>query len=318
MRINLRTLDLNLLRVMLALAESRSVSKASTILGMSQPATSNALSRLRKATGDPLFTRTREGMVPTAYADAMLPELRAHFEGLLRALGGSEGFDPANSERVFRLSLSGLGELVFLPLLLQEIWKEAPGIRVANRPTAAPLLSQALELGRIDCAIGIIGGTARGLISDDLFSDTYVMVGGRGLVCDPTSLQDLGDIKLIISTPEASYASEVEELLRLNGLSDRIHLRLAHFGAITQLLETLPVATILPERLALDYARAGKARVLPVRIEQPHPMVRLVWHERSDRDADLTWLRGHIVRLFARGPQLFGDGRNPHHPSVSE
>lgn len=299
-RINLRTLDLNLLRVFLALADTGSVSKAAVVLGMSQPATSSALSRLRGATGDRLFLRSRDGMLPTPFAEAILPDIRHHLNGLFDSLGTQGYFDPATSDKTFRLSLSGLGELVFVPRLLQEFWANCPDLKIVNSPTAVQDLAQALERNQLDCAIGIIDTSGSGLRTQDLFSDTYVVVAGQGLTDDPEDLDGLRSQRFVISSPEVSYAADIERLLVTNRLADCIHLRLGHFGAIPSLLDFLPLLSVLPEQLAKHYAATGKVRVLPIELLQTRQIVRLIWHERTNEDSAQAWFRATVIRMFGQ------------------
>ena len=140
-RINSRTLDLNLLRMLVAMDATGSVSKSAELIGLSQPAASNALKRLRFATGDPLFVRSKHGMVATEFALSIIPGVREHLDGLFDALGGQNSFDPATSTRVFRLSLSGLGELAFLPKLAGPVFSEAPMVKMHNTSVPADRLA---------------------------------------------------------------------------------------------------------------------------------------------------------------------------------
>src|SRR5476649_2201198 len=112
-------LDLNLLRVFAAILAEGSVTAAGERLSLSQPAMSNALARLRKVFGDPLFVRTPRGMRPTPYAERLAQPVNQALE-LVRATLIKEGeFEPASSERVFRFSMTDIGEMVFLPRLLE-------------------------------------------------------------------------------------------------------------------------------------------------------------------------------------------------------
>ena len=108
---NIRQIDLNLLSLLVRIAETGSVSVAGAQLGLSQPASSNALARLRQALGDPLFQRTREGMVPTGFAEAILPGIKEHMAGIEATLTSVAGFDPGTSRRRFRLSLLREGRI---------------------------------------------------------------------------------------------------------------------------------------------------------------------------------------------------------------
>lgn len=298
MEINLRALDLNLLRVSIAVWETRSISRAAAIVGMSQPATSNALARLRVATGDQLFVRSKSGMIPTAYAEMILPNIKHHLEGLFDIFSGQAAFDPQTTEKVFRLSLSGLGELVFLPRLLACALNTAPNIRLDNVQTSAANLGYALRSGTVDCAIGLLEHNEAGVMSQELFRETYVAVAGEGLADDPSTLEELRHQKLAISAPTSSYAAAMSQLITKHKLDESVTVKLANFGAIAQLLKTLPLVSILPKQFADQLAATGNIRILPIRLQHAKPVARLVWHERTNDDPACAWLRSLIIELF--------------------
>jgi DNA-binding transcriptional LysR family regulator len=132
---NPKDLDLNLLRVFDAILRLRSVTAAGEELGLTQAGVSNALARLRNLLGDPLFVRTPGGMDPTRYSASIAEGVRQAL-GLIEAtLAGRAAFDPATTDRVFRLHMSDIGEMVFLPPLLERLHRTAPGARVETRST---------------------------------------------------------------------------------------------------------------------------------------------------------------------------------------
>ena len=165
MPVSIRQIDLNLLRLLLKIHEVRSVSKAGAEFGLSQPASSNALARLREMLGDPLFVRSRAGMTPTTYTETIVPQVARHLEGLFEVLQSSPVFDPGSSQEVFHLSLSDLGESVFLPRLVQHVFRLAPGVRLFNRAASSAELPDALERRQADVAIGVLPASERGLLA---------------------------------------------------------------------------------------------------------------------------------------------------------
>ena len=304
-RINTRTLDLNLLRMLVAMDGTGSVSRSAELIGLSQPAASNALKRLRVATGDPLFVRSKQGMVATDFARSIIPGVREHLDGLFDALGGQTAFHPSKSTRVFRLSLSGLGELAFLPKLAGPVFSEAPKVKIHNTSVPADRLADALEAGDIDCAIGIIDVTAQGIRTKSLFGEHYVAVAGTALKHEPRSVDALRGHQLAVSAPAVSYATDIANLLDHHGLQTSVALQLANFGALPHLLATLPFASIVPGQYARQLEDAGQGRILPIELTQPGSTVRMVWHVRSDADDACMWLRRHIVEQLGE-PELRG------------
>ncbi len=300
MQINPRHFDLNLLRVMIAVWETRSISAAAIRIGMSQPATSNALARLRAATGDPIFIRTKDGMIPSSAAEQVLPDLKQHLDGLFDALSDQSGFDPARSTRTFRLSLSGLGELFFLPPLLSEMMHSSPGLRVFNTPVAVEALGHALRTGSVDLAIGLIDVTEAGIRSRNLFQDRYVVVAGAGLTDTPDTIEALRDHQIALCTPGADYTRDTAQLLGKYELQDNVVVRLANFGALPGMLDSMPLISFLPEEFSKHLARQGALRLLPIQINDLRAPVRMVWHEKTSEDPGNLWLRDMIETKFTR------------------
>lgn len=294
-------LDLNLLKMFVALAQTGSVSQAGKQLGLSQPAASNALARLRDAIGDPLFIRTGKGMVPTPFAETVLPDIRRHLDGIYGTLGHQSRFDPAHSKRAFRLSLSGLGEVVFLPRLAERVFAEAPHVRLHNAPVPVSDLPEALELGRVELAIGMIDATDRRMRVLPLFQDTYVAIAGAGFTGHPTKLEDLRDERLIVTAPAATYATDLGDVLARNGLADNVALQLGNFGALPHLLKDQPLVAIVPCQYADLLQQAGQARLLPFEIAPQNASIKLLWHQRAESDPAVAWLKQTAVSLFREG-----------------
>src|SRR5450631_1225701 len=176
---NFRQLDLNLLRVLCAVHRTGSVTEAARQLALSQPATSNALARLRSCFGDALFVRSPSGLHPTRLAQRVVPVVAAHLRDLETLLASGETFDPATGQVHWRLSLSDLGEMMFLPPLAQALLRESPSTQVSNVSVAAALVSAALEARDIDLAIGILLPEHSGIASESLFHENFVAITAR-------------------------------------------------------------------------------------------------------------------------------------------
>lgn len=284
-------LDLNLLKMFVALSQTGSVSQAGAQLGLSQPAASNALARLRQAIGDPLFIRTGNGMVPTPFAETVLPDITRHLDGIFGTLGHQTRFDPAHSKRTFRLSLSGLGEVVFLPRLFERVFAEAPDVRLHNAPVPATELPEALERGRVELAIGMIDTTDRRIRALPLFQDSYIAIAGPGYEGQPQTLEDLRSERLVITAPAATYATDLGDVLSRTGLSENVTLQLGNFGALPLLLDAQPLVAIVPSQYGDLLQATGQARLLPVEIATQNASIKLVWHQRAESDPAFAWLQ---------------------------
>ncbi|RYY60347.1 MAG: LysR family transcriptional regulator, partial [Comamonadaceae bacterium] len=153
---HLNAIDLNLLRLFDAVYRTRSVSRAAEMLGLTQPAASQGLTRLRTLIQDPLFMRSGGGVQPTPKAQRLADPVRQALATLEQALGETAGFDPAQSTRSFHIHMSDIGESRFLPELMVALRERAPGVRIETRPVPREQISAALDAGRIDFAFGFL------------------------------------------------------------------------------------------------------------------------------------------------------------------
>lgn len=299
---NLNSIDLNLLRVFDAILRRRSVTVAGEEVGLTQPAMSNALARLRKLFGDPLFVRTRRGMDPTPYATSIAEPVR-HALGLIAAtLASPAAFDPASTERVFRLHMSDIGEMVFLPRLLERIHHGAPGVRIETHSTPQEEIEEALGAGELDLAVGFLPGLHGRLKNARLFRDAYVCM----LRADHPRIGDRLSRKRFLDASHALVSSigaghrVVEETLLAHGLNRRIALRVPHFMVVPMILERTDLVVTVPSRVARVFEQMGRFKTLAPPVEIPPSDVRIHWHERFDADPGNRWLRGMLLALHAK------------------
>src|SRR6185503_16126146 len=172
---HISNVDLNLLQTFLAVHVTGNVSRAAERLGVSQPTVSHALQRLRALYGDPLFIRTQGGMAPTAKAQRLATAVDHALTTIDVAIRETETYEPARSDRVFRLHLTDIGETIFLPPLLQSMARDAPRVRLEAFQLDDRDILPALESGRIDVALGYIPALT-GAKRRFLLSERYVVV----------------------------------------------------------------------------------------------------------------------------------------------
>lgn len=298
---NVGEFDLNLLRAFDAVLRDGSVTAAGERLGLSQPAMSNALSRLRRLLDDPLFVRTPSGMRPTPFAQRLAAPVRQALDLIQTTLSQQAAFDPRTSQRSFRLQLSDVGEIVFLPALLERLEREAPGVRVDTEQLPQDEVSEALAAGEIDLAVGFLPGLAAGVVSKRLFRDRYVCVvradhprvGSR-----ITLAQFLAASHMLVSARGSAHEI-VEQTLRNKGLTRRIALRVPHFTVVPMILARSDHMVIVPEGLMRAIARFGRFKSLKPPVDIPALDVKVHWHERFGRDPGIAWLRGVLLELYA-------------------
>jgi DNA-binding transcriptional LysR family regulator len=314
---NFRQLDLNLLRVLCAIHRSGSVTEAGRQLAMSQPAASNALARLRRNFDDALFVRSPSGLHPTRLAQRIAPLVAAHLRDLEAVLASGEAFDPADGHVHWRLSLSDLGEMMFLPPLAAVLRSKAPHCRVSNEPVDAKQVSAALEAREIDLAIGILLPEHRGIASESLFHEHFVAITGpdwrpavgragkatnsRGRLTGASlTTQQLALALLAVAAPTATFHGSVEAMLQRLKLSDRVVVHVRHYGALPELVTRTDLLAIVPQMFAAAVAARYAVRLWELPGHGPHYNVRMMWHQSATNDPAHTWLREHVRQLFLR------------------
>jgi DNA-binding transcriptional LysR family regulator len=292
--------DLNLLKLMVALLDTRNVTAAGAALGLTQSAASSALKRLRELCGDPLFVRTPAGMEPTAYALRVGEDVRAALQALEISFARDAGFDPATSARRFRLALSDVGEFVFMPPLLAELSAAGPQLTMETEAVPREQLAGALAEGRVDLAIGVLPAMKGGIRYQSLFRETHVLLtrAGHPLARRPTRAGMLAARHLVVAPRETQHYS-AEGLLLEMGAGNRIVARVPHFLAVPRLIEHDDLVVILPRMIARLFAASSKLVCRDLPVPSPSVEVRVAWHQRFDADAANCWLRAHCLRLFA-------------------
>jgi DNA-binding transcriptional LysR family regulator len=298
--VNVQDLDLNLLRTFDAVLQDKSVTGAAARLGLTQPAVSNALARLRALFGDPLFVRTPAGMDATPFARELGEPVRQALALLESALSHGPGFDAAASTRAFRFYMSDLGQVEFLPPLVERLQRVAPGVRLEAVALDVEDINDALAAGTLDLAVGFLPGLGQPVLRLPLFRDPYVCLMRAD---HPLMGKTLSKKKFI----EASHAlvsyrgghRVIEEALERAGLARRIALRVPHFTVVPMVLERTDLILILPARVARVFEQRGKFKSLPPPVPIPPADVGVHWHERFDGDPGNRWLREQLLELFA-------------------
>ena len=302
---NFRQLDLNLLRVLAAIHRTGSVTLAGKTLSLSQPATSNALSRLRDFFADELFVRTPSGLKPTRLCEVLAPAVVAQLLAMETLVTGHEAFDPASSRMHWRLSLSDLGEILFLPGLATTMRSQAPASRLVNISVASNDVAAALEAREIDMAVGILQPRHRAIRAELLFREQYLAVAAQswrpsfGDNNGRLSREQLAQASFVVASPTATFHASVEQMLIRMKLEDRIVLRARHFSALPDLAMSTDLLAIVPEMYARNLMQRYDLRTWRI-AEAPSYEVRLVWHSSTDRDPAHQWMRALVKQLFYR------------------
>src|ERR671931_2349948 len=280
---NVRDVDLNLLRVFDAVLRERGVTPAAAGLGLTQPAVSNALSRLRTVFGDPLFVRTPTGMDATPFARELAEPVRQALALLESALAHGPGFDPASATRAFRFYMSDLGQLEFLPPLIERVQRAAPDVRLEAVALEVEDIAGALATGALDLAVGFLPGLGPPVSRRALFRDPYLCLMRADHPIKALTKRKFLDASHALVTYRGGHRV-VEEALERAGLARRISLRLPHFTVVPMVLERTDLICTLPARVAPVFERRGKLKSMPPPLAMPPADVALHWHERFETD----------------------------------
>ncbi len=298
---NVSDLDLNLLRAFDAIATEGSVTIAGERIGLSQPAMSNALSRLRQLFGDPLFVRTPRGMRTTPFAQQLAQPVREALRLIQGALQQHAGFEPGSSGNTFRFHMSDIGEMVFLPGLLERVKREAPGVKIEVVRIPIKEVHAALEAGELDLAIGFLPGLTTGMRQQSLFRDHYVCMlrADHPVVGARISAKQFREAAHVLVSYAGTGHQVIEETFVAQGLGARIAARVPHFLVVPMILARTDLIVTVPSRVAAIFARTGNFKILPLPLRMPSFEVRLHWHQRFHQDPANRWLREAMTDLYA-------------------
>jgi DNA-binding transcriptional LysR family regulator len=297
--VNVQNLDLNLLRVFDAVLHERAVTAAAARLGLTQPAVSNALARLRAALSDPLFVRTATGMEATPFARSVAEPVRQALALLETALAHGPGFDPATAARAFRFYMSDLGQVEFLPPLVERVQLLAPGVRLEAVATDLEQISEALGSGALDVAVGFLPSLGPPIARRALFRDPYLCLMRADHPIKRLTKKKFFEASHALVTYRAGGHRVIEEALERAGVERRIALRVPHFTVVPMVLERTDLILTLPARVARVYEQRGRFKSLPPPVPIPAAEVAVHWHQRFDGDAGTRWLREQLIALFS-------------------
>ncbi len=301
---NLNKLDLNLLVVFDTVYRTRNITRAGSELHLTQSAVSNALNRLREILGDRLFTRSPQGMIPTQVAQRLAQPVREILTRVQLALDRARPFDPSTARHHFRVYLSDVAQLVFLPRLLAGIGIEAPGVSLETIATSPNEGSLLMESGDIDLAVGHFESFGRSILREVLFVERYVCVVRRNhphVHKRLTLTQFLSCPHLVYRPTAGSHAffeDTVDQMFQSLGQVRTVALRASHGLGLASIIKHTDLLASLPSRLAAEFVRAEQLRSLPLPFESPPFEISQFWHQRAQTDGANMWLRGLISRMF--------------------
>lgn len=297
-------MDLNLLVVFHHLMRERHVSRAANALGLSQPAVSNALRRLRTRLGDELFLRTPTGMEPTPYAQQLAGPLAQALDTLRDALNVRASFDPATSTRCFTVAMSDVGETYFLPVLMDALAREAPKVTLRCTSVADTALREDMVQGRVDLALGSLPQLQAGFFQQALFRQPYVVLMRQGhpLAQRPqVSRAQYRAARHVRVLATGTGHGRVERALDQLGVERRVQLTVSHYAALGHVLGSTDLIATVPQRLAQRVSEPFTLVARKLALPLPASTIAQLWHAHLHRDPGHQWLRALLLARFGSG-----------------
>ncbi|MEM5433835.1 LysR family transcriptional regulator [Paraburkholderia diazotrophica] len=295
-------LDLNLIPYLVALEDMRNVSRAAERLGVSQPRVSTALGRLREYFNDPLFVRTSRGMEPTPRALALIPAAREALARIEKGMLETQDFDPATSTHTFSLALSDVGEIVFLPRLLQLFAERAPHANLRSVSPPPALVERGLESGDIDLAVGYFPDlSGNNFFQQRLFTHRFICLlrSDHPLAGAPLTLEQFVGLGHAVVRAEGRSQEVLERYLEKKRIRRRAVLETPHFMSLPFILARSDLVATVPHAIGFAYVSEHASITL---VEPPLPLprfdLRQHWHRKFHNDPRASWLRSVVAELF--------------------
>lgn len=293
--------DLNLLVVLDALLRMRSVSGAARTLKISQPAASLALQRLRTTFEDPLFVRTARGIHPTPFAEQLREPLESILDRIRADLLQPQTFDPTRAERPVTFLMQDIGELVFLPRILERLKTLAPGIHVRSVSLPAGGIEPALRSGEVDLALGSLPDLEHAaLYQQRLFTHSFVCLVRKGhptIGEEMTRKQFREALHAVVHT-SGQIDDALESELAAQGMIRQVAVRIEHFLAVPTILSQSDLVCTVPFAIGESLAKLADIRLVQLPFKTKRRVVRQHWHARFHNDQANRWLRGVVAELF--------------------
>jgi DNA-binding transcriptional LysR family regulator len=293
--VDLHSIDLNLLKLFHALVRERSVTRAGLRLGLSQPAASRALNRLRSMLNDPLVVRGKSGLELTPRADQLADAVTRLLEDA-RSIISPAAFDPAVATG--RMTIAALDHLSLLivPGLITRSARQAPSLEIAIAQPSGDNVGL-VEQGAVDVAVGLFDSLPASLHQRTLYTDDYVCIVRRGhpAASERFTTEHYLALRHIVITISGIGQSAVDAALSDQALARHVALRVPHFLLAGMVVAESDMIFTLPRRLAVHLAGSLPLEVLDVPLRLPPMAPAMIWHERLHRDAAQMWLRQQIV-----------------------
>jgi DNA-binding transcriptional LysR family regulator len=301
-----KTPDLNLLPIAFALYDELSVSRAARLLGMSQPAVSMALRRMRETFDDPLFVRVASGIAPTPRAHAIVRQARPLVERLNESLLKGASLDPATSTRTITLAMTDVGEMAFLADIHDQLRARAPHCSIRSVYVTGAQLAHDLEKGEIDLAVGYFPTLALKNFRSRrvrIHQFACLMRAGHPLAKRLTPADFVAAEHLVVRADGRSQ-EVLERFLKRRRIRRKVAIVSPHFLAVPFMLQRTDLIATMPYAVASQFASLGRLAIVQPPYDIPGFELKLHWHRRFDNEPRSQWLRQQMMEVFRDDPAI--------------
>lgn len=292
--------DLNLLPIFVALMEERSVTRAAERMGMTQPALSNALSRLRLMLQDQLFVRERYGIQPTPIALQLSPLIAEALAQLDDAVLGQQAFDPAQAERLFTIAPNGYVEFVIVPAVLARLEKVAPGIKLRLTPFGNDLAETGVVSGTTALVLGRIVDPPDNLVVQHLMDEGLACAvrADHPAIGDAMTREQFETMKHVNIVPPGRMRAGLFQALAQQQLKRDVAISVTNFFAAAEMVAVTDYCATLPSLICRQLMNDPRLKVLPAPVDLGSFPVEMAWHVRYRHDPAHRWLRALIGEVI--------------------
>lgn len=296
---NIALVDLNLLVVFDAVMREKNVTRAAKRIGMTQPAVSNALNRLRHLAKDDLFVRTSKGVVPTARAIALSPPIRQAINLVENAFDPAS-FEPEKSYDTFNVAISNYTASIIFPKLAEILEEKAPNINIRSKQLGDVDLLKELEAANIDFIIAgqqLVEG--KNFISESLYEEDFVCVIGKNNPLsnkNKLSVKDFASAKHLMVATTGKAFGFIDYLLNSKGFKRRVAMTINQFLVAPGIIRKSNMILTCSRRVAERFKLEG-VKILPIPLITDTLKLKLVWHKRADSNPGIRWIRKQIIDI---------------------
>lgn len=312
----MRPQELNLLIIFDAIMTEGSISRAADRLAMTQPAVSNAVSRMRVAWKDDLFVKHGRNIKPTLKASNMWAQIKQPIDDLSSVIKPND-FNPATSNRTFRIAAADIVVQMMMVPLRKLIEEQAPGINIHMVPYTIVNTNQVLDDATVDLVLGAGNANNTNIRSDFLFHPHYIcaMRPGHPLAKSKMSLQEFANAQHLLVSLSGDVVGYTDEVLAQQGLTRRIAMSVNQFSMVSSLLANSDLICVVPLGGIANGIISGEITGTLPPLELTPPSANIYWHIRQEKDLGLIWLRENVRRIVKQAesdyieqsmPQLCG------------